>query len=156
MTLDIQTNIRFLRKKSKKIGEIDESVKKLASDMIETMNANQGIGLAAPQVQHLQRIIIVKDNNKDLVFINPKIIWKSKEKEPLDEGCLSVPGEIITIWRPKEIKIEALNLSGEKVKATFKNLSAKIFQHELDHLNGVLITDHVSLKERIKKVFSKK
>jgi len=140
----------ILRKKCEEVKELTEGIKNLGWDMIETMVENEGIGLAASQIGELKRIIIVQAEKGPEVFINPKIIKKSKETEIGEEGCLSFPGLFLKIKRKKEIEIEAINLNGEKIQMKIKGLLARIFQHEIDHLDGILIIDKINLWQRLK------
>jgi len=112
--------------------------------MKETMIKNQGIGLAAPQVGRLIRLIVVQIEKGAVAFINPEIVKRSKETEIMEEGCLSFPGFSLKIKRAKEIKVEALNEKGEKIRFKIKGLSARVFQHEIDHLDGILFIDYDS------------
>ena len=153
--LKINKNLKFLRKRSESVSEIDDEVKQLVLDMIETMNLNKGIGLAAPQVGVLKRIFVIKTDNSDMVFINPSIIEKGKETDVLEEGCLSLPGKFLKIRRPIRIRIKALDINNNKLDIGLEGIPARIFQHELDHLNGKLILDRVSLIQRIKSYFKR-
>ena len=139
-----------LRKKSQKINEISDEIKKLSLKMTEIMIANQGIGLAAPQIGELKRIIVIKTENGIQVFINPEIISKSKKIEIMEEGCLSFPGLFLKIKRASEVKVEALNKKGEKICFNAKNLLARIIQHEIDHLDGILFIDRVGFWQKLK------
>jgi len=138
----------ILKKKSYEVEKITNEIKKLIEDMAETMKKNNGVGIAAPQVGVLKRIIVIETENGIVPFINPKIIKKSKERETIEEGCLSFPGVFLKIKRPKEVEIEALNKEGKKIKA--KGLLARILQHEIDHLDGILLIDRLSFLEKIK------
>jgi peptide deformylase len=138
----------ILRKKCEEVKEITPEVKKLIEDMIETMEKNEGVGLAAPQVGILKRIIVVETPEAPKGFINPQIFKKSKEKEIMEEGCLSFPGLFLKIKRAKEIEIEALDENGGKIKA--EGILAKILQHEIDHLDGILFIDKISFWQRLK------
>lgn len=117
----------------------------LAEQMIATMIANNGVGLAAPQVgKNIQLIVINKDVSKTinhLILCNPKITFRSAKTTSLSEGCLSCPGVFISILRPEKIRIKAVTLDNKKIVFKAKGLLAKAFQHEIDHLNGILIID---------------
>ncbi len=152
--MEISKDFSLLRKKSKRVKEITEETRKLVSEMKEAMEKENGVGLAAPQLGFLERIILVKENNEASAFINPVILEKSKENDVLEEGCLSVPGFCLEIKRPNRIKIKALDLEGKELSLELKDLTARIFQHETDHLNGVLIVDYLPLKDKIKNFFS--
>ena len=141
-------NNHVLRKKSLET-ELNSDIRKLIEEMKVSMVKNNGAGLAAPQVgQNVRLFIISKEyspacrrGRKKLVFINPEIIKISKKTICEEEGCLSLPGEFIKVDRAKTIKIKALNEKGEEFKLKAKGLLARIIQHELDHLNGILIVD---------------
>ncbi len=138
-----------LRKKANEVGEITDEIRKLAQDMKETMFVNQGVGLAAPQVGVLKRIIAIQAKIPS-VFIDPKIIKKGRETISEQEGCLSFPGLFLKIKRAKEVEIEALDESGEKISLKARGLLAHVFQHEIDHLDGVLFINRLSFWQRLK------
>lgn len=141
-----------LRKKCQKVRKIDEGVRKLIVDMVQTMGRGQGVGLAAPQVGVLKRIIVVQTDLKGqriLALINPKITKKGSGKEKGEEGCLSFPGIFLEIKRAKEVEIEALDINGKEIKFKAQGFLARVFQHEIDHLNGVLFFDRLSIIKRI-------
>lgn len=153
--LKINENLKFLRRKSEPVSEMDAELKVLVSDMIEVMNAHKGIGLAAPQVGILRRIIIIKVDGEDIPLINPTIVKKSKETYLLEEGCLSLPETSLEIKRSTGVDARAFDIDGNELDIELEGLPARIFQHELDHLNGKLILDRVSLIRRIKNFFGK-
>lgn len=134
----------ILRKTAREVAEVDDRIKELLQDMLETMHKYNGVGLAGPQVGILKRVIVIDlyDGNKPLLLVNPKII-KAKGEQEVEEGCLSFPNEYAKIIRPKEIVVEALNEEGEKVKIVGKDLLAQALAHEIDHLNGVLFVDNM-------------
>ena len=117
-------------------------------DMLETMYAAPGIGLAAVQIGILKRVIVIdlsKDEKKNPLFIvNPEIIFKSKELVSYEEGCLSIPNQFAEIKRPSSCKISFLDYNGEKKEMSAEGLLATCIQHEIDHLNGILFIDHLS------------
>jgi len=137
-----------LRKKCEEVKEITEDIKKLIEDMIETMVSAPGIGLAVPQIGELKRIIVIHLTSPQ-IFINPKIVKKSKETEIIEEGCLSFPGLWLKIRRAKEIEVEALNIKGEKIRIKTSGLPARIFQHEIDHLDGILLIDRLGFWQKL-------
>lgn len=141
---------QILRKKSRPAEKIIAEDNQLIEDMFETMYANNGIGLSACQVGKLKRIAVVDVDGIRRVFINPKILSK-RGKEKYEEGCLSLPGVFLKIKRAQEIEAEALNERGEKFTIKANGLLARCIQHEIDHLNGILIIDRVSLFEKMKK-----
>ncbi|MFH1181147.1 MAG: peptide deformylase [bacterium] len=136
----------ILKKKSGEVKEINEEIKKLSQDMLEALRQAQGVGLAAPQISELKRIIIVKDR----AFINPEIVKKTKEKALAEEGCLCFPGIYLKVKRAKGVEIKALDLEGREIKIKAVGLLARVFQHEIDHLNGVLIIDRLTFWQRWK------
>ena len=121
--------------------------------MAQTMKEKNGIGLSAPQIGVSKRIIVVQtdfENQDFLAVINPKIIKKSRETETGEEGCLSFPGIYLKIKRAKEIEIEGLDINGKKLNLKTKGLLARVFQHEIDHLDGVLFFNRLNFLGRIK------
>ena len=141
---------KVLKKRAREIKKIDGEIKELGINMIKTMKANSGVGLAANQVGILKRIIVVQMENGPEIFINPKIVRMSAGKTTDAEGCLSVPEMFLDIKRASGIQVSALNSEGQKINIKTKGLVARIFQHEIDHLNGVLIIDRISFWRRLK------
>ncbi|KPJ59766.1 MAG: hypothetical protein AMJ46_09730 [Latescibacteria bacterium DG_63] len=141
-----------LKRRATEIEEIDDSVRKLAAEMFETLDASQGVGLAAPQIGVSRRLIVLsiplEDNTRwKFVVVNPEIVTK-KGKSALEEGCLSVPGVYEEIVRSEEVEVRGLNLEGEEITIEGKGLLARALQHEIDHLEGVLIVDRLSSAKR--------
>ena len=134
----------ILKKRAFPVGAITPSLKKLIQEMIVSMELNEGVGLAAPQVGISQRIIIVKDAEQNHGFLNPEILSHSKNQETDEEGCLSLPGIFLKIKRAKIVEVLAQTPQGKTVRIQAKGLGARIFQHEIDHLNGKLIIDRIS------------
>ncbi len=139
----------ILRKKSENLEKVDNDLKKLMDDMLETMYAAPGIGLAAVQIGILKRLIVIdisKDNEKKnpLFLINPEITFKSKNTSSYEEGCLSLPGQFAEIERPAECHLNYIDYNGKKKKLKADGLLATCIQHEIDHLNGVLFIDYLS------------
>lgn len=139
----------ILRKKSESLEQVDNELRKLMDDMLKTMYAAPGIGLAAVQVGILKRLIVIdvsKDDNKKapLFLVNPKIIYKSKNTSIHEEGCLSLPGHFAEIERPSECHIDYLDYNGEKKNLKADGLLSTCIQHEIDHLDGVLFVDYLS------------
>ena len=133
----------ILRKKSRPIEKIDDRIRLLAADMLETMRAANGCGLAAVQVGKLRRMVIVEvEEGKPHILINPEII-KREGKQNEAEGCLSVPDRWGITDRPMTVTVRAMNLDGEWIQVTGSGLAARAFCHELDHLEGILFTDNV-------------
>lgn len=138
------SNDEILRKTSKEVEEVNDKIRELLQDMLETMHRYNGVGLAAPQVGVLKRVIVIDlyDGSEPLQLVNPKIV-KAKGKQEVEEGCLSFPNEYAKLIRPKEVVVEALNEKGEKVKIVGKDLLAQALAHEIDHLNGILFVDNM-------------
>jgi|TARA_B110000444_G_scaffold245103_1_gene265226 peptide deformylase len=138
----------FLRKKSTKVETVDNSTRILMDDMLETMYAAPGIGLAAIQVSVPKRIIVIdlsKDDKKNpLYFINPQIISNSNNDAIYEEGCLSVPGQFAEINRPDKCHLKYLDYNGRPQELKAEGLLATCIQHEIDHLEGILFIDHLS------------
>ena len=139
----------ILRKKSESLEQVDNELRKLMDDMLKTMYAAPGIGLAAVQVGILKRLIVIdvsKDDNKKapLFLVNPKIIYKSKNTSIHEEGCLSLPGHFAEIERPSECHIDYLDYNGQKKNLKADGLLSTCIQHEIDHLDGVLFVDYLS------------
>ena len=140
-----------LRKKAAPVAKIDQEVKTLAADMLETMYAEQGIGLAATQVNIQKRVVVIDlsaEKNTPIYLINPEII-ESEGTEIMQEGCLSVPDYFEEVERAEKIKYRYLNLEGELINSETDSLLAVCIQHEIDHLNGKLFIDYLSpLKQK--------
>ena len=151
---------KILREKSLRVENVDQDIQRLMDDMLETLYAAPGIGLAAIQVGVAKRVIVMnisRDRDKDkepkknpMYFVNPEIIWKSEEKFTYEEGCLSVPNQFAEIDRPKNCEVEYLDYNGEKKLLKAEGLLATCIQHEIDHLEGILFIDYLSkLKKTI-------
>lgn len=134
----------ILRKTAREVEKVDDRIKELLQDMLETMHKYNGVGLAGPQVGILKRVIVIDlyDGEDPLLLVNPKIV-KAKGKQEVDEGCLSFPNEYAKVIRPKEVVVEALNEEGKRVKIVAKDLLAQALSHEIDHLNGILFVDNM-------------
>ena len=154
----------ILRKKSDTIEKVDDELRKLMDDMLETMYAAPGIGLAGVQVGILKRLIVIdisrdKEKKSPLFLINPEIISKSSSTSVYEEGCLSLPGYFAEIERPAECQIKYLDYHGKKKEMKAGGLLATCIQHEIDHLNGILFIDYLSKLKRdmiIKKLIKNK
>lgn len=141
----------ILNKKAERVGKLGKEDFRLIQGMVETMYEEDGVGIAAPQVGADRCIIIVSPQAKrgeEQVYVNPEITEASQEGEIGLEGCLSLPGISCEIRRSKRIKLEALNLKGQNVVCEFQDFPARVVQHEVDHLNGVLIIDRVDFNQR--------
>jgi len=141
--LKILTYPNPLLKKKAQVVKNSQSpeIKKLILDMLETMEKNNGLGLAANQVGQPERICVIKVEGKTHIFINPRLKSKSWSKVVCEEGCLSFPGKFIPIKRSKNIKVEALNRDGKKFVLKAEGFLSRVIQHEVDHLDGVLFIE---------------
>lgn len=132
----------ILRKKSRIVDKIDDRIRVLVEDLIDTMREEDGVGLAAPQVGVLKRVVVVDIGEGPITLINPEIV--SEEGEDVDdEGCLSVPGKSGKVMRPKKVKVKFTDIDGEEQEVEGEDLLARAFCHEIDHLEGILYTDKV-------------
>ena len=149
-----------LRKKARPVAKFDDELQTLIDNMIETMRAANGVGLAAPQIgQSLQLAVIETlpkedENGEDIpnsrelfVIVNPRIVWESREVIDGIEGCLSIPGYVGEVERAYAVRIRAQDRRGKNIKLRLKGWTARIFQHEIDHLNGVLYIDKLTDRE---------
>lgn len=143
----------FLRERAQSVRVFDAALVELVESMKLTMHSEDGLGLAATQVGIGTRILILSQQafkgeagkgEPDLVVINPEIIWEGEASEIAPEGCLSFPGVFIPVRRPLEVRIRALNEMGDSFELSGEGLGARAILHEIDHLNGVVMTDHVS------------
>lgn len=134
----------ILRKKSRKVETVDDKIRNLLDDMVDTMHKYNGVGLSAVQVGILKRVVVIDlyDDKGPIKMVNPVII-KTKGEQEVEEGCLSFPNQYARLMRPMEVVAEALNENGEKIKIKAKGLLAQAICHELDHLDGVLFIDHM-------------
>ncbi|MEQ1708526.1 MAG: peptide deformylase [Terricaulis sp.] len=143
-----------LKQKSKPVeGGVSDAHRALMDDMLETMYAAPGIGLAAIQIGVPLRIIVMdlardEEAKAPRFFVNPEIVWASEERKPWEEGCLSVPDIYDDVERPARVKLRYLNYAGEPVEEDAEDLFAVCIQHEMDHLEGVLFIDHLSRLKR--------
>ena len=161
--LSILTILEFpddrLRKKAVAVKTVDDKIKKLVDDMLDTMYESHGVGLAATQVNVHQRVIVIDvsdEKDEPLFLINPEIIEKDGIKEG-EEGCLSVPGFFEKVNRAERVKVRALNRDGQSYEFEATDLLATCVQHEIDHLDGKLFVDYISplKRQRIKKKLEK-
>ena len=154
MILDIvEIGDPVLRRKAHKITQIDRDIRLLADDMLETLRDSGGVGLAAPQVGESLRMIVVEYPEDDSVedspkktykVINPEIIWRSQQTVEGSEGCLSIPGYVGTVVRNESIKVKGLSVFGRPLKLNLSGWTARIFQHEIDHLDGICYIDRAT------------
>ena len=158
---------KILREKSLRVENVDKDIQRLMDDMLETLYAAPGIGLAAIQVGVAKRVIVMdisRDRDKDkepkknpMYFVNPEIVWKSEDKFTYEEGCLSVPNQFAEIDRPKQCHVKHLDYNGQPQELKADGLLSTCIQHEIDHLEGILFIDYLSKlkKEMIIKKLSK-
>ena len=143
-----------LKTAAKPVSSVTEETRKLAGDMLETMYNAPGIGLAAPQLGVLDRILVmdcVKEENAEprpMVLINPEITWVSEEMATYEEGCLSIPEQYADVERPTEVTVRWTDLDEAPQEETFDGLWATCVQHEIDHLDGILFIDHLKPLKR--------
>ena len=158
---------KILREKSLRVENVNKDIQRLMDDMLETLYAAPGIGLAAIQVGVAKRVIVMdinRDRDKDkepkknpMYFVNPEIVWKSEDKFTYEEGCLSVPNQFAEIDRPKQCHVKYLDYNGQPQELKADGLLSTCIQHEIDHLKGILFIDYLSKlkKEMIIKKLSK-
>lgn len=132
---------KTLKKKAKRVDKIDDTIRNISASMVNTMLAANGVGLSGNQVGILKRIIVVLVDEEPKVMINPEIIFESEEIVRDSEGCLSFPNEFYDISRPSKVTVKYRNLSGHPMLETYEELTARIIQHEIDHLQGIVFTE---------------
>jgi peptide deformylase len=142
-----------LKTRAMPVAVVDDRIRRLLDDMLETMYAAPGIGLAAPQVGEALRVVVVDIAQKDgvrapLRMVNPEIIWASEDEVPYEEGCLSLPEHYADVTRPRQVRVRYLDETGATHELKAEGLLAVCVQHELDHLEGTLFVDHVSALRR--------
>jgi peptide deformylase len=153
LTVDNAADLAILKQVSKDVPAVDDALRALMDDMLETMYDAPGIGLAAVQVGELVNVIVMDlaregEEPAPRYFVNPKITWESEELFSYEEGCLSVPEVYDAVERPAKVKLNYLNYKGEAVEEDAEELFAVCIQHEMDHLKGVLFIDHLSRLKR--------
>ncbi len=153
-----------LRRKAKKVAKVTAETRQLIDDMLETMRAAPGVGLAAPQVGVSERVLVVEyaedeasDNGDEpakklYTLVNPEIVWASEEMVEGTEGCLSIPGWVGDVMRHEAVAMKGLNRAGQKIKINAKGWLARIFQHEIDHLDGILYIDRLVSADSLRRV----
>lgn len=139
----------ILRAKNKRIDAFDESLKKLVEEMFDVMYKTDGIGLSAPQIGINVQLMVfnpvgVRGEGEEIVLVNPSVSRYSKKIVPFDEGCLSFPGITANLQRPESVKIDARDVTGARFTVNLSGLPARVFQHEFDHLQGVLFFDRMT------------
>ena len=159
LTVDNAADLAVLKQISKPVDGVDDALRALMDDMLETMYDAPGIGLAAVQIGEAKRVIVMDLGDRDaeedaepvkkpLYFVNPEIVWSSEETAPYEEGCLSVPEIFEAVERPAKVRLRYLNSQGEQIEEDADGLYAVCIQHEMDHLQGVLFIDHLSRLKR--------
>ncbi len=141
----------ILRQKAKRVGRVDDSVRKLIDDMVDTMVAAPGVGLAAPQVGVGLRVVVIKTDENLHALVNPEMV-KGEGEQIGPEGCLSVPGYVGEVKRFMRVVARGLNRHGKTVKVKGDGLLARAIQHEIDHINGILFTDRLTSLDTLRKV----
>ncbi|GGG30076.1 peptide deformylase [Chelatococcus composti] len=151
-----------LKQRSEPIEAVTDEIRRLAEDMLETMYAAPGIGLAAVQIGVLKRLVVLDvsregEEKRPMVFINPEIVWASEETSTYEEGCLSIPEYYEEVERPARVRVRYLDLDGKQQEIEADGLLATCLQHEIDHLDGVLFIDHLSKlkRDRVMRKFTK-
>ncbi|SBW12259.1 peptide deformylase [uncultured Alphaproteobacteria bacterium] len=142
-----------LKTRAKPVETIDDDLRRLIDDMLETMYDAPGIGLAAPQVGVLKRLLVLDVAGKDdppapMAFVNPEIVWESEEMNVYEEGCLSIPSHYAEVERPARVKVRFLDRDGNRREIEADGLLATCVQHEIDHLDGKLFIDYLSSLKR--------
>ena len=137
-----------LRQPAREVGKVTDLHRRLAKDMIETMREAPGVGLAGPQVGVVERIFVWEVGEEGGVLIDPKIVERSEETFTDEEGCLSIPGLTFPVERSYRVTVEALDEMGRAVRVSGEDLIARVFQHEIDHLDGILFIDRLSEEHR--------
>ena len=155
--LTVDADQQVLKKISQPVDVVDDGLRRLMDDMLETMYAAPGIGLAAIQVGVPKRIIVMdlakgEEPPAPRYFVNPQVTWRSEEMFAYEEGCLSVPEIFDEVVRPNRVRLSYLNYDGQAVEEEAEGLFAVCIQHEIDHLNGVLFIDHLSRLKRMRAI----
>lgn len=142
-----------LKQECEEVAEVNDEIRELLDDMLETMYAAPGIGLAAPQIGVMKRVVVMdvsndKEKPQPLKLVNPEIIWESEDTSVYQEGCLSIPEQYADVERPAEVGLRYLDENGKEHEIEADGLLATCIQHELDHLDGILFTDYLSALKR--------
>jgi peptide deformylase len=138
----------ILRQATTPVAKVTDEIRRLVADMFETMHHARGIGLAAPQVGRTERLAVIEIDGDPLVVINPEIVERSSEKDKAEEGCLSIPDIYADVERPKDVVVRAMDLEGKEYEIEATELLARCLQHEIDHLDGRLFLDYLSVLKR--------
>ena len=137
-----------LRERAGEVTKITDVHRRLIKDMIDTMREAPGVGLAAPQVGVMERIFVWEVEEEHGALINPEIVKRSRKRITEEEGCLSLPGLVYPVERNYEVSVRALDQNGNQIEIAGEDLLARVFQHEIDHLDGVLFIDHLAEGDR--------
>ena len=149
MALDIRTfGDPVLKTRAAPVEAFDDSLERLTEDMLATMRENDGVGLAANQVGRLKRVLVASVEDEDYVIVNPVLSERSETAERGQEGCLSIPGINVEVERPTAITVTGQDVSGEPLRIKAQDMLARVLQHEVDHLDGVLILDRTDRQSR--------
>lgn len=149
MALEVRTfGDPVLKSPATPVEEFDESLERLAREMLETMHEHEGVGLAATQVGRLKRVLVAALEDEEYVIVNPTIEEATGDPVPDTEGCLSIPGIQVEVERPTNITVSGLDVTGSPIRLEVEGLLARIIQHEVDHLDGVLILDRTDRESR--------
>ena len=144
LVVDNPNERRILRAKAKKVSRFDASLERLVTDMWETMREAPGVGLAAPQVGESIRVLVAEYEDEAVALVNPEIIKRSEDEELGTEGCLSIPGYVgDDVARALAVTVKARDPKGKEIRVKAEGWFARILQHEIDHLDGILYTDHI-------------
>ena len=137
----------ILRQATKPVTEVTDELRRLIADMFETMHHARGIGLAAPQVGRTERLAVIEIDEQPLVIINPEVVERTG-KAKAEEGCLSIPDIYADVERPKDVVVRAMDIDGKEFEIEATELLARCLQHEIDHLDGKLFLDYLSVLKR--------
>jgi len=137
-----------LKTRAAPVESFDESLVRLTQDMLATMRDNEGVGLAANQVGRLKRVFVAAIEDEEYVIVNPVLTEWSETTESVPEGCLSIPGILVDVERPTGVTVSGLDVSGKPLQISASDLLARVLQHEVDHLDGVLILDRTDRPSR--------
>jgi peptide deformylase len=149
VALDIRTfGDPVLKTRAAPVEAFDDSLERLTEDMLATMRENDGVGLAANQVGRLKRVLVASVEDEDYVIVNPVLSERSETTERGQEGCLSIPGINVEVERPTAITVTGQDVSGEPLRIKAQDMLARVLQHEVDHLDGVLILDRTDRQSR--------
>ncbi len=141
----------ILRQVTQPVLDVKKPIlQKLIKDMLETMEQNNGVGLAAPQIGQSLRLCVIRVEEITYILVNPRVTYSSRKKETDIEGCLSFPEKFIAIQRPEQVRVKALNELGMEVTLKTKGLLARALQHEIDHLDGIVFIERVNKSKKIK------